>query len=104
MYEIYRETKERESEHYRRQMHWIAFPGNVTYSNQNFLTFQQMLQLPFSGWVNLGIMCGALMQFWQQTVCRTGTDWHHPPQYSMPQDGNCSNSPNTKTSLLNYVA
>jgi len=37
-------------------MHWIAFPGRVTYSNQNFLTFQQMLQLPFSGWVNMGII------------------------------------------------
>lgn len=55
MYEIYGEAKEQESEHYRRQMHWIAFPGRVTYSNRNFLTFQQMLQLPFSGWVNLGI-------------------------------------------------
>jgi len=56
MYEIYEETKEQESEYYRRQMHWIAFPGRVTYSNQHFLTFQQMLQLPFLGWVNLGII------------------------------------------------
>jgi hypothetical protein len=56
MYEIYGETKEQESEPYRRQMHWIAFPGRVTYSNQYFLTFQQMLQLPFSGCVNMGII------------------------------------------------
>lgn len=63
MYEIYGETKEQESEHYRRQMHWIAFPGRVTYSNRNFLTFQQMLQLPFSRWVNLGITVVPLRSF-----------------------------------------
>jgi hypothetical protein len=63
MYEIYGETKEQESEHYRRQMYWIAFPSRVTYSNQNFLTFQQMLQLPFSGWVNLGIIVVPLCSF-----------------------------------------
>jgi len=99
MHEIYGETKEQEYEHYRRQMHWIAFPGRVIYSNQNFLTFQQMLQLPFSG-----DYCGALIQFWQQAVCRIGTDWHLPPQCSLPEDGKCSISPNIKKSLLNYVA
>jgi hypothetical protein len=42
---------------------WIAFLGRVTYSNQNFLTFQQMLQLPFSELVNLGITVVPLCSF-----------------------------------------
>lgn len=39
-------------------MHWIGFPGRVTYINQDFLIFQEILQLPHSGWVNLGITEG----------------------------------------------
>jgi hypothetical protein len=81
IYEICGKTKEQETKHYRGQMHWIAFPGRVTYSNQNCLTLQQMLQLPFSGWVNLGNFVVPLCSFGSRQCAGrwlTGIFPHHP--------------------------
>lgn len=51
----------------KRLVRWIGFRGRAAYRDEECLAFRQVLQLPSSRWLNLGVTSGPLYRYgiWQ---------------------------------------
>jgi hypothetical protein len=66
-----------------RKMRWLGFRSWAVYSNENFPTFRQVLQLPSSELVNSGVS-GSLRQIWLQVVTDDGQIGYNSTYRSLP--------------------